>query len=213
MRLLVTAGPTREYIDTVRFLSNASSGKMGFAVATNAASRGHDVILIAGPVDLPDPENVDVVRVVSTADMYTAAVAAFETCDAAVMAAAPCDFRPRTVQPLKLAKTGADFHLDLEKTIDICAELGKVKGNRVVIGFAMEDHDHKAHAEEKLARKRCDAIVLNSVDTLAADTATIEIFRPAVGWSDPISGRKSDLASAIIDLIEETQGLRSASRQ
>ena len=182
---------------------------MGFAVATNAASRGHDVILIAGPVDLPDPENVDVVRVVSTADMYTAAVAAFETCDAAVMAAAPCDFRPRTVQPLKLAKTGADFHLDLEKTIDICAELGKVKGNRVVIGFAMEDHDHKAHAEEKLARKRCDAIVLNTVDTLAADTATIEIFRPAVGWSDPISGRKSDLASAIVDLIEHSPDPRS----
>lgn len=158
---------------------------------------------------MSDPESVDVVRVVSTTDMYAAAVAAFETCDAAVMAAAPCDFRPRTVQSLKLAKAGADLCLDLEKTIDICAALGKIKGNRVVIGFAMEDHDQKAHAEEKLARKRCDAIVLNTVGALAADTATIEIFRPAVGWGDPISGSKSDLASAIVDLIEETHGPRS----
>ncbi len=203
MRILVTAGPTREYFDSVRFISNPSSGKMGFALAAEAARRGHDVLLISGPVALATPKRVERIRVVSADDMFQATVAGFDSCHAAVMTAAVCDYRPTKRIDHKLKKRNQVRTIRLQPTPDICAHLGRAKGTRVVIGFAMEDHDAHAHAQEKLRRKRCDAIVLNGIGNVASDMAEIEILRAQSGWSPPVQGTKSRLAVPIVDLVEE----------
>lgn len=200
MRILVTAGPTREYFDSVRFVSNASSGRMGYAIAANAAGRGLEVVLISGPVELPSPEGVDVVRVVSAAEMLDAAVGRFSKCQVAVMAAAVCDEKPACRCEFKPSKPSEPRAIEFVPTVDICERLGRTKDGRVVIGFAMEDHDSRRHAEQKLKRKHCDAMVMNSPDALGADSAKIEVFRPDLGWSSPILGSKTELARAIVDL-------------
>lgn len=202
MRMLITAGPTREYFDSVRFLSNASSGKFGYAIAVEALRRGHDVALVSGPVALEAPEGVRTIPVVSAAEMFEAAQAEFERCDAAIMAAAVCDYRPATREPRKHKKDARTLSVDFLPTVDICARLGESKGGRVLVGFALEDHDHREHAEAKLARKGCDAIVLNPVETLGADSARIEILRADVGWSEPVSGTKTRIAVAVVELVE-----------
>jgi phosphopantothenoylcysteine decarboxylase / phosphopantothenate---cysteine ligase len=202
MNILVTAGPTREYFDTVRFISNPSSGKMGFAIAAEAARRQHNVVLVAGPVDLPDPKGVRVIHVVSAEEMFDASVAAFESCDAAVMTAAVCDYRPSRRLDHKLKKQARVRPIQLQPTQDICAHLGRIKEHRVVIGFAMEDHNHHAHAGVKLRRKRCDAIVLNGIGNVGGNRAEIEILCAHGQWSEPVSGSKSKLASLLLDLTE-----------
>ena len=202
MRVLVTAGPTREYFDTVRFLSNASSGRMGYAIAAAAGRRGHDVVLISGPVERSAPVGVEVVRVVSAAEMLQAAVEQFATAQVAVMVAAVADYRPVTRAHGKQAKTHECLYVALEPTEDICARLGRTKGRRIVVGFALEDHDHHAHAEEKLRRKGCDAIVLNRVETAGAADAEIEILCETGGWGDPFRGNKDAVAVEVVALTE-----------
>lgn len=202
MRLLVTAGPTREYFDSVRFVSNASSGKMGYAIAAEAARRGHEVVLVSGPVDLPSPQRVETVRVTSAAQMLEAAVERFPACDAAIMAAAVCDERPVQRCDLKSPKPAGPRAIEFAPNEDICARLGRTKGGRTLIGFALEDHDPHSRAEAKLKRKHCDAIVLNRPETAGADEAKVQFFRPGIGWSDPLSGPKTQVAGAIVDLLE-----------
>lgn len=206
MRILVTAGPTREYLDSVRFLSNASSGKMGYAVAAEASRRSHEVILVVGPVDLADPVGVNVVPTVSARDMFDAVMSRFESCQAFAMAAAVCDYRPTKRVGRKLKKQDRALSVEFEPTEDICAHLGRVKGGRFLVGFALEDHDHRRNAETKLAAKGCDAIVLNRTDALGCDDSEIEILRADVGWSAPVSGPKRELAGVIVDLIESPTG-------
>lgn len=203
MIMLVTAGPTREYFDTVRFISNPSSGKMGFAVAAEAARRGHTVALVAGPVALDDPPGVDVVRVVSAREMYDVAVSLFSECHAAVMTAAVCDYRPTRQLDHKLKKQDRVRAIHLQPTRDICAHLGKTKGRRVVVGFAMEDRNHHANAEAKLRRKRCDAIVLNGIENVGGERARIEVLRADGSWQRPIDGTKEAIAATIVDLVEK----------
>lgn len=203
MRILVTAGPTREYFDSVRFISNPSSGKMGFAIAAEAAARGHDVILVSGPVAIADPSNVRVVHVISAEEMFDAAVSAFEDRHAAVMTAAVCDYRPTRRLDHKLKKENRVRPIQLRPTQDICAYLGRTKGDRVVVGFAMEDHDHRVNAERKLQRKHCDAIVLNGIENVAGDDAEIEILRADRGWQAAIGGSKVVLAEVVVDLVED----------
>lgn len=203
MRLLVTAGPTREFFDSVRFISNPSSGKMGYEIASEAASRGHDVVLVAGPVGLPEPHGVQVIHVVSAEDMFEVVLSLFDGCRAAIMTAAVCDYRPTRRLDHKLRKQNRVRTIHLQPTPDICAHLGRIKGDRVLIGFAMEDQDHRARAEEKLRRKRCDAIVLNGLGNVGGDSAEIEVFRAGTGWGDPISGSKAELASVLVDLVEK----------
>jgi len=212
MRLLITAGPTREYFDSVRFISNPSSGKMGWAIAQAAARRGHQGVLVLGPVDLPDPPGVETIRVVSAEEMFEAAVGRFDECHATVMTAAVCDYRPARRLDHKLKKQNRVRGVQLVPTRDICAHLGRNKGPRVVVGFAMEDHDARRHAEVKLAAKHCDAIVLNGLANVAADDATIEILRSGGAWSPPLSGSKQQLAEAIIGLVEELVQRRSGSQ-
>ena len=202
LRILITAGPTREPLDPVRFLSNASSGRMGLAVANAAARRGHRACLILGPVELDVPAGVEVTRVTTAEEMLEASRRAFVECHAAVMTAAVCDYRPARREPRKLPKHQRSLSLPLEPTPDICATLGREKNHRVVVGFALEDHDHHAHAEEKLRRKHCDAIVLNTPENIAAPAGRVEVFRADSGWLPPIAGTKAEIAEALIQLVE-----------
>ncbi len=203
MRILVTAGPTREFFDSVRFISNPSSGKMGYAIAAAAVQCGHDVVLVSGPVSLPEPDGVQLLRVESAREMFDAATASFDKCHVAVMTAAVCDYRPSRRLDHKLKKQNRTRAIHLQPTKDICAQLGKTKGGRIVIGFAMEDHDHHRQAEAKLRRKRSDAFILNGIDNVGGDRATIEILRADAGWSPPESGTKVQLARRVVRLAEQ----------
>lgn len=202
MRLLITAGPTREHFDTVRFISNASSGKMGYAIAAAALARGHEVVLVSGPVPLAPPKGAEVVRVVTAAEMAAAAKRAFRRADAAVFTAAVCDYRPAQRAARKLKKTSRSVVVRLEPTEDIAASLGWRKGRRVTIGFAMEDHEHRRFAESKLRRKRCDAVVLNGPENVGGDRATVEVLVSAEGWTGPWTGTKRQVAARVVRLAE-----------
>lgn len=203
MNLLLTAGPTREHLDSVRFLSNPSSGRFGYAIAEEGARRGYRVLLVSGPVELPDPPGVDVIRVVSAHAMYRAATALFAECQAAILAAAVCDFRPAKREDRKIPKGRRSRTLVLVPTEDIAAYLGRIKADRVVVGFALEDHDHQRHAEDKLRRKNCDAIVLNTPANIGADEGEIQILRAEGGWQTPLRGTKKQMAAAIVDATEQ----------
>ncbi|MCL1609096.1 bifunctional phosphopantothenoylcysteine decarboxylase/phosphopantothenate--cysteine ligase CoaBC [Marseilla massiliensis] len=163
-RIMITAGPTFERIDPVRFVGNYSSGKMGFALAGECARRGADVTLIAGPVALKEGRGIRRIDVESCDQMYMAAVSEFEGCDAAILCAAVADFRPDTVADSKIKRGDSDLVLRLKPTHDIASELGRMKkpGQRLV-GFALETDDEQAHAMGKLERKNLDFIVLNSL--------------------------------------------------
>ena len=211
MRILVTAGPTREYFDDVRFVSNASSGRLGYAIAAEAARRGHHVILVCGPVELPVPESVEFMPVVSGLEMLDACLTHFADCDAALMCAAVCDYRPASQTRGKAPKITEAHSVTLEPTEDICAALGRMKKrtgrpdaehDRILVGFALETHDARARAEAKLRRKQCDAIVLNHPTGISETETTIEVFVPGEGWSAPRSGAKTDLAAGLVDLLD-----------
>ncbi len=159
--VLVTAGPTREHLDPVRFLSNPSSGKMGYAVAEAARDRGARVILVHGPTHLPDPFGIEGVSVESAEEMHRAVLERFPEADLVVMAAAVADWRPAERKGEKEPKAGEEKILRLVRTPDILAELGAQKRHQVLVGFAMETHEGLSRAYEKLKRKNLDLICLN----------------------------------------------------
>ncbi|HTX53977.1 MAG TPA: bifunctional phosphopantothenoylcysteine decarboxylase/phosphopantothenate--cysteine ligase CoaBC [Candidatus Baltobacteraceae bacterium] len=161
--VLVTAGPTREPLDPVRFLSNRSSGKMGYAIAEAAATRGARVLLVSGPTALPCPPGVDIIQVESADEMYRAVLAKLPIAEVVIKAAAVADYRPVTRADHKIKKSAAVPEIVLEPTPDILAEIGKQKGHRVLVGFAAETEDLVANARAKLERKRLDLIVANDV--------------------------------------------------
>ncbi|MBN1490742.1 MAG: phosphopantothenoylcysteine decarboxylase [Phycisphaerae bacterium] len=202
MRILITAGPTREFFDTVRFISNPSSGKMGYALAAAAARRGHRVVLVSGPVSIAPPKGVALVRVVSAAEMAAAAKRAFRQADAGIFTAAVCDYRPQQCLARKLKKQHRARVVKLEPTEDIAMSLGQRKGCRITIGFAMEDHDARRHAADKLTRKRCDVVVLNGPENIGADWAAVEVLLADGEWLAPWQGTKRQLAGRIIRLTE-----------
>jgi phosphopantothenoylcysteine decarboxylase/phosphopantothenate--cysteine ligase len=177
VRLLITAGPTREYLDAVRFLSNPSSGKMGFACARAAARAGHDVVLVAGPVALPDPPGVRCVRVVSADDMYRAVMREYPRIDAAVMTAAVGDYRPARRAAGKIKKGPGPLLLRLERTRDILREMGRRKGRRILVGFALEVQDAVPQALLKYRKKNLDYVVLNAPRTFGADRMDCDVYR------------------------------------
>jgi len=163
--VLITAGPTREALDPVRFLGNRSSGKMGYALAEAAAAMGAKVLLVSGPVQLPPPANVQLIPVVSTEEMHRAVSSNASRCDIIIAAAAPADFRPAQVAAQKLKKEGdKSLHLELHPTPDIIASVAAhKKPHQIIIGFAAETHDGLENAHKKLLTKNLDAIVLNDV--------------------------------------------------
>ncbi|MFL6567865.1 MAG: phosphopantothenoylcysteine decarboxylase [Chthoniobacterales bacterium] len=163
MRILVTAGPTREPIDPVRFISNRSSGKMGYAIAYAALEARHEVTLISGPVALAPPANAHFVRITTADELYHAVHEHAPLCDVLVMCAAVCDYKPLTSAAQKLPKHESQFPLQLIPTRDILASLPTEDRSYIVVGFAAETHDIEASAQQKLARKNCDMIVANDV--------------------------------------------------
>lgn len=163
MKILVTAGPTREALDPVRFLSNRSTGKMGYAIATAAAKRGHDVVLISGPVALENPAGVEVVRVISAADMLDAVLAHFSECDALVMSAAVADWRPKAVAAEKLKKSDMSAVLELERTADILQVVSELRDKQTMVGFAAETESLLEEANRKRISKGLDLVVANDV--------------------------------------------------
>ncbi len=196
-RVVVGAGPTEEDIDPVRFLTNRSSGKMGFAMAVAARRFGADVTLVAGPTRLPDPPFMRTVRVRSAKEMGGAVSIAAETADVVVMAAAVADFRPESAASQKIKKETFDRRIPLVPTEDILASLGHSGGNRVLIGFAAETNDIEGNAVDKMRRKNLDAIVANDVSRpeigFQSDSNEVRVY-----FSD---GTALDLAMAAKDAI------------
>ncbi len=169
-KILITAGPTYEAMDPVRFIGNRSSGKMGMALAETLANRGAEVFLVLGPCALKTQViGIQTIRVESAQQMYEAALQFFPNCDAAILAAAVADYRPKTVAIEKIKKKSDTLTIELERTMDIAAALGKQKtAQQRIIGFALETHDELANALSKLKRKNMDAIVLNSLKDAGA---------------------------------------------
>lgn len=193
----------------MRFISNAASGRMGFAIAQEASRRGHDVTLVTGPVDLDVPSGVVAVSVVSAQDMLQACEAHFDACDAALMTAAVSDWRPAVRLAHKAAKTDL-ARLDLVVNPDICATLAAGKGDRVVVGFAVQDESPRELAENKMARKHCDAMVLNGPCAIGAESSHIEIKVGNRPWTGPFHGEKEQHAKRIVSITEQLVGERHA---
>ena len=211
--ILINAGPTREAIDPVRFIANASTGKMGYAIATEALARGAQVRLVSGPVSLMPPSGAEVIDVVSAADMLDACLAAFEGADAAICTAAVADYTPKHAANHKLKKSVERLDIiELVETEDILAALSKRKGDRVVVGFAAETNDLISYAQAKLARKGCDMIVANDVSrkdsTFGADTSRVS-FVTKSGVEDMETLPLEQVAREIIDRVATLLGARS----
>lgn len=203
LRVVVTAGPTREHVDPVRYLSNESSGKMGFELAAAAVAAGHRVTLVAGPVALATPKGVRRIDVVSAREMLAETRAAFDAADALLMCAAVCDFRPKRRLKGKWRKKddGADDAvLELVKNPDIIATLGRAKGERLVLGFALETSQGLRRARAKLERKNADFIVLNDASALRADRTSVTVLGKD-GSERRFAGAKAAVARRLVGLL------------
>ncbi len=198
MRILITAGPTREYLDDVRYLSNASSGRMGYAIAETAVAAGHDVVLVSGPVGLDPPSGCEMYFVETTREMRDACVKLFPHCDGVIAAAAVCDYKPRTRITGKIAKTGDPISIEMIETDDVLAELGKEKGTCWVIGFALEAENLRENALQKLRRKNCDYVVLNEPTAIGSKTNTVELLDGKGSVVAEWAGAKETVAAALI---------------
>ena len=206
-KVLITAGPTYEKIDPVRFIGNYSSGKMGFALAEECAQRGAEVTLVAGPVSMECSEAIHRIDVESCEEMYQAATAAFKESDAAILCAAVADFRPATQATQKIKREKDDLVLRLEPTHDIAAALGKMKTEKqVLVGFALETNDEEVNAKKKLEKKNLDFIVLNSLQNkgtcFQSDENQISIISKE-GQRDYEKKSKQAVARDIVDEIEK----------
>lgn len=205
-KVLITAGPTHEALDPVRYISNASSGKMGIALAREIQKRGGQVTLIIGPVSEIIPAGFDVIQVTSAEEMYTAAIAHFETVDWAIMSAAVADYTPIATEENKIKKSGEEITLKLKKTKDILAKLGELKKtNQVLVGFALETENETDNALEKLKRKNADFIILNSMRDAGAgfgkETNKISIFSKDGDRHNFDTKSKTAVAADIINTI------------
>jgi len=203
LRALITAGPTVEDIDPVRFVSNRSSGKMGYALAQAARRLGAEVTLVSGPTHLSQPAGISVIPVRSAAQMMNAVLERFDNADLVIMTAAVADFRPADYSPQKIKKDGSPAVLRLAPTEDILLELGKRKKHQLLVGFAAETGNPIACAKEKMKKKNLDLIVANDVSSgvFGADAATVHILKPG---DDPVSLHqltKSDIALRVLEVV------------
>jgi phosphopantothenoylcysteine decarboxylase/phosphopantothenate--cysteine ligase len=217
--ILVTAGPTQEPMDPVRFITNRSTGKMGYALATMARRRGAEVVLVAGPSALSIPRrDVQVVSVRTAEEMKQAVLLEMERCSVVIKAAAVSDYRPKVISARKIKKTGATSSLELERTTDILAEIGKNKGDRILVGFAAETEDLVANARKKLLEKNLDMIVVNDVTKPGAgfgeDTNQVKILYVSGEVREHPMMSKEQVSSLILDemvrLIRQRTGQSKA---
>lgn len=208
MRVLITAGPTREYLDDVRYLSNASSGRMGYALAEAARDAGWQVVLVSGPVELPVPEGCAMHAVETTAEMRSVCMREFAACDGVIAAAAVCDYKPKERVPGKLSKTGGPITLEMIETDDVLAELGAMKDGRWVMGFALEAQNPRENALQKLRRKNCDWILLNAPTAIGSASNTVELLGTTGDTLATWSGTKPSVAASIIDWLEQHASAR-----
>lgn len=209
-KVIVTAGPTRERIDPVRYLTNFSSGKMGYAMATAARDLGADVTLVSGPVDLPEPTGMTVVQVESAEDMLQAVLSVYEQSDLAIKTAAVADYRPKNAMNQKMKKQEGDSVIELERTTDILKTLGEKKTHQLLIGFAAETNDVLHYAQGKLQKKNADYIVANDVSQTDRGFGTDENTVTLVGHGDYVKSfpslQKEALAKQLLLHILEREG-------
>lgn len=202
-RIMITAGPTRQYLDPVRYLSNGSSGRMGAALAQAALDFGHDVLVISGPVVVDYPREVEVIPIVSTEDLLQACQEQFPRCDGVIGAAAPCDYRPEFVATEKMAKTGAPLVLKLIETPDVIAQLGAAKrDDQWVVGFALETNDRRFRAMKKLEAKCCDLMVLNGPEAMDSTTNRVEVLDRHGEVVERLGGPKQTVANGVLRAIQ-----------
>jgi phosphopantothenoylcysteine decarboxylase / phosphopantothenate---cysteine ligase len=201
-RILITSGPTRQHLDPVRYLTNASSGQMGAAMAAAAVKAGHQVTVVTGPVDVAYPAAAQVIRVISTDDMLAACLQVFPACDGLIAVAAPCDYRPVTVSRHKIRKTGNPLQLELVETPDIVASLAAVKrDSQWLVAFALETEDQHLRAMQKLERKSCDLIVVNGPQAIHAVETQVDILDRGGQVLGHFCGPKSDVAQELFGAV------------
>jgi phosphopantothenoylcysteine decarboxylase/phosphopantothenate--cysteine ligase len=217
MRFLITAGGTREHIDPVRFISNASSGRMGYALARAALRAGHPVTLITAPTALKPPKGAQVVEVETTAEMFAAVKEHFPKSDCLIMAAAVSDYTPVRRSKTKLKKRPGTLTLALKPTPDILkwagthkisnlkSEISNRRRRRVVVGFALEDRNVRANAERKMRDKHLDMIVANTPKAIGTKFSTVHVKTPELQWIDIVSQTKTTIAKRIISLISKEE--------
>jgi phosphopantothenoylcysteine decarboxylase / phosphopantothenate---cysteine ligase len=202
-RILITSGPTRQYLDPVRYLTNASSGRMGAALAAAAIEAGHQAVVVTGPVEIAYPDKAEIVPVQSTDEMLDACVDVFAACDGLIAAAAPCDYRPLAVAKRKIRKTGDPLKLQLVETPDVVAQLGAMKDKQWMVAFALETEDPRMRAMQKLERKNCDLIVVNGLTAVRAANTEVEVLDASGRVAGSFAGSKQEVARRILRLIEE----------
>ena len=205
-RILVTAGPTQESIDPVRFVTNHSSGKMGYALAKMARRRGAEVILVTGPTSLPIPRSdIKLISIKTAEEMRKAVFAHLKDCSVVIKAAAVSDYRPKEISRMKLKKTAPGASLELERTRDILGEIGKKKGKRILVGFAAETEDLIANARKKLKEKNLDLIVVNDVMKpgagFASETNQVKFLTPSGEVKDLPLMSKEEVSQFILDEV------------
>lgn len=202
-RILLTAGPTRAYIDDVRYLTNASSGRMAKALADAALARGHEVVIVSGPVHVEYPRRARVIPVVTTAEMLAAALRELPACDGVIAAAAPCDFEPVKRQPGKIPRQGAGLTLRLKPTTDIIATLARrERPGQWFVAFALEPGANPERAFAKITAKKCDLIVVNDVTALEADKNAVAVYDSGHEHVGSKQGTKRAVAGWLVRIVE-----------
>lgn len=202
-RILVTSGPTRQYLDPVRFLSNASSGRMGAALAGAALESGHEVAVVSGPVSVDYPPGAQVVPVVSTEQMLAEALRLFDDCHGLIAVAAPCDYRPVVVASQKIRKTGKPLRVELVETPDVVAVLAATKKHQWIVAFALETEDPRIRALQKLEQKHCDLIVVNGPQALDSPRTSLEVLAPDGAVLGSFAGPKTEVARQLFAVIQQ----------
>jgi len=208
MRFLITAGGTREYIDPVRFISNASSGTMGYALAQAAMRAGHKVTLVTAPVAQQIPDGAKIIKVISAKEMFEAVRKNFPACDCLIMVAAVADYTPAKPSKTKIKKTGKTLTIKLKPTVDILKWAGQRKSkfknqkSKIVVGFALEDKNLRVNAERKLKEKHLDMIIANSPAAIGADKSSVQLKTACCGWVKFENTSKIKTAEKIIRQIE-----------
>jgi len=209
MRFVITAGPTRQYIDPVRFISNASTGRMGYALTAAAVKAGHDVTLISGPSELSAPCGAGLVSVETGPQMFRAVRRYFPGCDCLIMAAAVCDYAPVRKSAVKIKKGRGPSTLKLKPTPDILAWAGgHKKAGQTVVGFALEDTAARKNSERKLRDKNLDMIVTNAPAAIGAETAEVEVKIAGGRWARLPKLSKDSIAERIVKMAETIRDIK-----